>query len=296
MALSDLQSATSSLPTVIVLTSKPILLVSIALPPFANRLSLVQQSKHAQGSVIPANTLKLSINTQHVITQQPTIHRPSTTMRSAFVAAAFAAGALAVPLLERDIVYEADVVYATKYVTVTAGDVAPTDAPAPYSLTKSHYGHRKPKPKSSSVEQPQGYGGWTSSWASTWTVSVPASTAAQQQAPPSSSPEEQAPAYTSVEAPAPSSYEAPQSSYQPAPTSSESAPSSAAGSSDSDPKPTDYQSTVLWHHNVHRYNHSAPALAWNESLVEIAQKIADSCNYAHQMYVPAEVLPLKNRL
>lgn len=206
-------------------------------------------------------------------------------MRSALVAAAFAAGALAVPLMERDIVYETDIVYATKYVTVTAGDAAPTEAPAQYTLTKSHYGHRKPKPKPSSAEQPQEYGGWTSSWASTWTVSAPASTAAQEQAP-SSSPEEQAPAYTSVEAPAPSSYEAPQSTYQPAPTSSESAPSSAAGSSDSDPKPTDYQSTVLWHHNVHRYNHSSPALTWNESLAATAQKIADTCIYEHSMYVP----------
>ena len=53
-------------------------------------------------------------------------------MRSAFVVAAFAAGALAVPLMEREVVWETDVVYATQYVTVTAGDVAPTAAPPAY--------------------------------------------------------------------------------------------------------------------------------------------------------------------
>lgn len=215
-------------------------------------------------------------------------------MRSALVAAAFAAGALAVPLVEREVVYTTDIVYATKLVTVTAGDVAPTSAPAPSSSSKKHWGHRKPK----SAEQPQGYG-WTSTWATTWTESVPASSASpvQDQAPPAysapaySSSEEQAPAYTSSEAPAPSSYEAPSSSYQPAPSSSEAAPP-ASSAVDADPKPTDYQSTVTYHHNVHRYNHSSPALSWNDSLASTAQKIGNTCNYAHMMYVIAELLSL----
>lgn len=205
-------------------------------------------------------------------------------MRSAIVAAAFAAGALAVPLMERDVVYETDIVYATQFVTVTAGDVAPTDAPAPpaYSSasSKKHWGHGhgKSKSKSSSAQEAQGYA-WTSTWGTTWTESAPAATsaAAQEQAPP---------AYTSVQeqAPAPSSYEAPPSSYESTPTSSEAAPSSAPASSASYSKPTDYAGIVVHHHNIHRFNHSSPAVAWNQSLADTAQKIGESCSYEHMMY------------
>lgn len=213
-------------------------------------------------------------------------------MRSAIVAAAFAAGALAVPLMERDVVYETDIVYATAFVTVTAGDVAPTDAPAPaYSSasSKKHWGHGhgKSKLKSSSTQEAQGYA-WTSTWGTTWTESAPAATsAAQDQAPPAyTSVQEQAPAYSSSEeAPAPSSYEAPQSSYESTPTSSEAAYSSAPASSASDAKPTDYKTIVEHHHNIHRYNHSAPAMTWNESLAATAEKIGQLCSYEHMMYV-----------
>jgi hypothetical protein len=225
--------------------------------------------------VIPANKPQFSIKNTKTINPQPI------NMRSAIVAAAFAAGALAVPLMERDVVYETDIVYATAYVTVTAGDSAPTDAPAPssssVSVKQNHWGHRKPK--SSSAQEAQSYA-WTSSWATTWTESAPAATSVQ----------EQAPAYSSVQeqAPAPSSYEAPSSSYESTPTSSEAAPSSAPASSaasDTDAKPTDYASIVEYHHNVHRYNHSSPAMAWNESLAATAEKIGKLCSYEHMMYV-----------
>lgn len=183
-------------------------------------------------------------------------------MRSAIIAA-FAAGALAVPLQERGIVYETDIVYATQYVTVTQGDVAPTPDPAPVPTTsakKNHlHGHRKPKSYA-----------WTSSWATTWTEAAPA---------PSSQAEQQAPAY-SEPAPAPSSYEAPAPSSYAEPTSTK-AQSSAPASSASDSKPTGYQGKVIHHHNIHRANHSAPDLTWSDSLASTAQKIGESCNYAH---------------
>jgi hypothetical protein len=221
-------------------------------------------------------------------------------MRSAFVLAAFAAGALAVPLVEREVVWETDVVYATQYVTVTAGDVAPTAAPPAYSTSSEHWGHRKkktssktrsrskPKPTSfssadSSMDSPKPYSSseasssdvqeapametaWTSSWSTTWSESAPAETSVQ----------EQPPAYTSEKSePAPTSYEAP-TSYSEAPTSTKAA-------SSSDAKPTGYQGMVLHHHNIHRRNHSAPDLTWSDSLAATAQKIGETCVYAHSM-------------
>ena len=218
-------------------------------------------------------------------------------MRSALVAAAFAAGALAVPLQERDVVYVTDLVYATEYVTVTAGDVALTDAPAPApysepssSSSSSHYGHKK------GSKGQQGYG-WTSSWSWATTYSAeeaaPAPTSSQEQAVAYSSVEEQAPAYTppaaytsvQEEAPAPT-YEAPQSTYE-APAETQPASSQAPASTPSAEKPTDYQGFVQYHHNVHRANHSAPDLTWNDTLAATAEKIGKTCSYEHMMYVPS---------
>ena len=204
-------------------------------------------------------------------------------MRSAIVAAAFAAGALAVPLKERDVVYVTDLVYATEYVTVTAGNVVQSDVPAPSSSSSSHYGHKKGKGQN-------GYG-WTSTWA--WTSTFAAEEAAPtstEQAVAYSSVEEQAPAYTppaayttssvEEEAPAPTS-EAPQETYE-APSSTQAA-SQAPASSASGAKPSDYQGFVEFHHNVHRANHSAPDLVWNDTLAATAEKIGQTCSYEHMM-------------
>merc|ERR1712137_740854 len=218
-----------------------------------------------------------------------TKRQPTINMRSAFVVAAFAAGALAVPLMEREVVWETDVVYATQYVTVTAGDVAPTAAPPAYPTSSEHWGHRKkktssgsktrtrskPKPTSSNdspkassddtpndspkatstssaVQEAAKETAWTSSWATTWS--------------------EQAPAYTSEKpAPAPTSYDAPKA-YSETPTSTKAASSSKDDSS-ARAKPTGYQGMVLHHHNIHRANHSAPDIAWSDSLAATAQKI-----------------------
>ena len=102
---------------------------------------------------------------------------------------------------------------------------------------------------------------WTSSWATTWS--------------------EQAPAYTS-EKPAPTSYDAPKA-YSETPTSTKAASSSKDDSS-ARAKPTGYQGMVLHHHNIHRANHSAPDIAWSDSLAATAQKIGETCIYAHNMY------------
>jgi hypothetical protein len=194
-------------------------------------------------------------------------------MRSAIVAAAFAAGALAVPVQERDVVYVTDISYATAYVTVTAGN-AVVDAPAPSSSSSSHYGHKKGK-------------GWIRTWE--WTSTVEEQAPAYTAPAAYSSSEEQAPAYTppaytTEEAPAPT-YEAPSETYV-APSSTQAA-SSASGA-----KPTDYPGFVEFHHNVHRANHSAPDLVWNDTLAATAEKIGELCSYEHMMYVPYLALKL----
>jgi uncharacterized protein YkwD len=46
-----------------------------------------------------------------------------------------------------------------------------------------------------------------------------------------------------------------------------------------------YQSMLLDSHNIHRSNHSAPALTWNETLAESASALANLCDYHHDTYV-----------
>jgi len=43
---------------------------------------------------------------------------------------------------------------------------------------------------------------------------------------------------------------------------------------------------AVYHHNLHRSNHSADAVEWDDGLAATAQKIANTCVYAHNTYVP----------
>jgi uncharacterized protein YkwD len=47
--------------------------------------------------------------------------------------------------------------------------------------------------------------------------------------------------------------------------------------------PTDYISTALYHHNVHRANHSAPDVTWDDTLAGYAAITAKTCVFAHDM-------------
>lgn len=80
-------------------------------------------------------------------------------------------------------------------------------------------------------------------------------------------------------APAPTSEAAPVYS---APAPVYSAPSSSAAPA-SGAAPTDYKSAVVYSHNLHRANHSAPALEWDDELESCAKTVAESCNYAHDV-------------
>ncbi|KAH8704026.1 CAP domain-containing protein [Talaromyces proteolyticus] len=42
-----------------------------------------------------------------------------------------------------------------------------------------------------------------------------------------------------------------------------------------------YQQMLLDSHNIHRSNHSAPALSWNDTLAESALALANTCDYHH---------------
>jgi len=47
--------------------------------------------------------------------------------------------------------------------------------------------------------------------------------------------------------------------------------------------PTDYVSAALYHHKMHRANHTASALDWDTTLATYAQTIANKCVFAHDM-------------
>lgn len=49
--------------------------------------------------------------------------------------------------------------------------------------------------------------------------------------------------------------------------------------------PTDFASTAVYHHNVHRENNSAPALEWDSTYAGYAAETAKKCKFAHDMYV-----------
>ncbi|KAH7037252.1 CAP domain-containing protein [Microdochium trichocladiopsis] len=66
-----------------------------------------------------------------------------------------------------------------------------------------------------------------------------------------------------------------------APTTKEDAP--IAAPTYAPPTGGSMEDTALYHHNVHRSNHSAPAMSWNSDIANAAQVAADSCKFEHQM-------------
>lgn len=77
--------------------------------------------------------------------------------------------------------------------------------------------------------------------------------------------------------------------YAPPPTTSATTPSASSPVqvstlSSAAPSPTagnSYQETILQNHNIHRANHSAPALVWDSGLEASAQQLANGCVYEH---------------
>ncbi|KAF2154589.1 PR-1-like protein [Myriangium duriaei CBS 260.36] len=176
---------------------------------------------------------------------------------SIMLASALAATALAKPFEKRQVVVTTvDVVYTTDVVTVTAGQSA-TDTVKPSasatSVPRKHHHRPSKQPSSSAVV--------------TTTTQAPAPVYTTTEAP--------APVETTTQAPAPSSYSAPAQSSSAAPAPQ---PSSTGVF-------TDYSLAAVAHHNYHRANHSAPDIAWSQSLADTAMKIAKTCVYQHSMDV-----------
>lgn len=82
------------------------------------------------------------------------------------------------------------------------------------------------------------------------------------------------PSYKPIPQPEPE----PEPQPKPAPTQPKAEPTQPK----SEPTPgLDYEETMLYHHNVHRANHSAPALEWDSGLADAAKTLAESCDYGH---------------
>ncbi|KAI9372701.1 CAP domain-containing protein [Aspergillus egyptiacus] len=85
------------------------------------------------------------------------------------------------------------------------------------------------------------------------------------------------PTTTVAPAPVETSWSSTWSTTQPAATevpTQEPAPAPA-------PVANDYQSRVLYSHNIHRANHSSPDVAWSSDLAASAQVLASRCVYEH---------------
>ncbi|KAL1955781.1 hypothetical protein VTO42DRAFT_8101 [Malbranchea cinnamomea] len=139
--------------------------------------------------------------------------------------------------------YVTDLTILTKTVYVTVGHHAPTPVPDPAPIPEQPIGG-PPREDQDTVQKP------------------PVTTSSRAPRPPRP---------TSTPAPAPS----PQPEPQPGPEPEPEQPAQPQPPSD------DFQSLVLYHHNVHRANHSAADLTWDDNLADAARQLAQSCYYQH---------------
>jgi len=182
---------------------------------------------------------------------------------SIFVAAASAALALAGPVEKRK--YVTTVVMHYETVTVTEG--AEPANPTPFVEAK-----QRPQPNTSEVPAPEP--------TSEAPEVVVVTTYIGQPAP---EPEPTTPVVTVVEPPAePSTKEPEPTVVAPTTTEEASVPSSVAPQP-SAPADDDFEGTALYHHNVHRANHSSPEVQWDSEIAGYASNTAATCVFAHDM-------------
>ncbi|KAI1184501.1 CAP domain-containing protein [Nemania serpens] len=72
---------------------------------------------------------------------------------------------------------------------------------------------------------------------------------------------------------------------EPKPTTTVEKPAPKPSPVNNTPAPADdsFQSTALYHHNIHRFNHSSPEVTWNEEIAGYAATTAKTCKFAHDM-------------
>lgn len=146
---------------------------------------------------------------------------------------------------------------------------APAPAPAPQAPAPKPVFAAPPPPVSSPKPAPPPP---SPAPAAPTPVIVPVAQAPKSSPPPAASPEVAA---------KPSPKPAPAPSPSPKPAAASPAASSSGSSSSSGA--TDYQSAMLNEHNIHRANHSAPALEWDDQLAGFAHITASTCVFAHDM-------------
>ena len=192
---------------------------------------------------------------------------------STIVSVLLAAGALATPVLDRRVLVTEDVVVTvTQYVTagnlpsstssVEAAAASPKVKAAGYRPHSRHHYHQSPKAPLPVASTPV--------IVATTPKQTSSSTTQQAYVPPTTS--SQAPSVPETTA---------------APVESSAAPSNndlpktiVSGLTSEDEV---YNGLTLQHHNVHRTNHSAPALTWNQTLADFAETTAKTCIWGHSL-------------
>lgn len=200
---------------------------------------------------------------------------------SVIITAILATGALATPVIDRRAIkIENVVVTTTEYVNAgnaAAVKVAPTTPAAvnvnaaAYPSPHAHHHHQAQPVKAPAAVAP---------------APEQSSPSAPYVAPPAPEPTLTTKAQAVAPPPATSAAPSPQTTVAPSPVKSsaqpvnnDNLPTTAVANLDSGSEI--YKGLSAQHHNVHRQNHSVPALTWNDTLASYAETIAKSCVYAH---------------
>ncbi|CAK7236241.1 hypothetical protein SCUCBS95973_009541 [Sporothrix curviconia] len=181
--------------------------------------------------------------------------------------------AVASPIDKR--VMHTDYVTDVVYVTVTVDPPAPTTTSTTHSTTTTHHTTTtsKPKPTTTSIKT-----------TTTPPPPPPTTTTTPPPAPTTTTDIPQAETITITEGAAATTAATVNQPAAAAPEVESSSPAAqttttAAASTE----PTDFASTAVYHHNLHRSNHSAPAVSWNSDLASYAATVAATCVFAHDL-------------
>lgn len=193
-------------------------------------------------------------------------------MRTAILAAAaLAVGVIAVPHqhhAKRDVVTETDVdiVYETQVVTVTAG--AGNLIASPSANILHHHHNRPAEPSAYTVHASPNAPEITSSHRTHHKSSTTSSLQTHHRSSTTTS-----------------QHSTRKLTHTSSPTSATSTKTHHAAQTGGSGAGASYADVVVYHHNIHRHNHSAPDIAWDAGLAKSAATIAASCVYAHNTWV-----------
>jgi len=220
---------------------------------------------------------------------------------STVVSVLFAAAALATPLLDRRVLVTKDIVVTvTDYVTAGAVQVQSTSATSTSTAAYHHHHHHQPASSQAEVVAPalssssKPYVAPPATQETTTSTSQPyvappateqttTSTTQPYVAPPATQQTTTSTSQLYVAPPRTTTSPIPLPPTTSTPTQVQSAnsnlPTTAVPNLDS--ASDIYKGLAAQHHNVHRHNHSASDMAWNETLAGYAEQVAKTCVYGH---------------